>query len=71
MNEELIKYLGAAINEVNTMFPDNPIGIEAQSQILNQLSTSGKPLHILNVSFNNSYNLSASSVSFVIIAIEL
>lgn len=47
MNEELIKYLGAAINEVNTMFPDNPIGIEAQSQILNQLSTSGKPLPIL------------------------
>lgn len=47
MNDELIKYLGAAINEVNTMFPDNPIGIEAQSQILNQLSTSGKPLPTL------------------------
>ena len=47
MNEELIKYLGSAINEINNMFPDNPIGIEAQSQILNQLSTSGRPLPLL------------------------
>ena len=47
MNEELIKYLSSAINEVNGMYPDNPIGIEAQSQILNQLQSSGKPLPVL------------------------
>ena len=47
MNEELIKYLSSAINEINGMYPDNPIGIEAQSQILNQLQSSGKPLPAL------------------------
>lgn len=47
MNEELIKYLSAAINEVNNMYPENPIGIEAQSQILNSLTSSGKPLPVL------------------------
>ena len=47
MNEELIRYLSSAINEINGMYPDNPIGIEAQSQILNQLQSSGKPLPVL------------------------
>ncbi len=47
MNDELIKYLSSAINDINEMFPDNPIGIEAQSQILNSLQSSGKPLPLL------------------------
>ena len=47
MNEELIKYLSSAINEINAMYPDNPIGLEAQSQILSSLTSSGKPLPLL------------------------
>ena len=31
MNEELIRYLSSAINEINGMYQDNQIGIESQS----------------------------------------